>query len=77
MLTSTTGKRRAQTISAKETLKKEEDVKMKRTVIIGRIVPVKSVLHHLIDEPAVDSFVEVRRLDAQQEEAQERCQRED
>ena len=48
---------------------------MKRAVIIRRVVAVKPVLHYLIDEPAVDALVEVRRLDAQKEEAQERRER--
>src|SRR5262245_13570976 len=64
-------------VASKQTLKEQENVKMKRTVIIGRVVTVKPVLHHLIDEPAVDALVEVRWLDAQEEEAQERRQRED
>ena len=63
-------------VASKQTLKQQENVKVKRTVIIGRVVTVKPVLHHLIDEPAVDALVEVRWLDTQKEEAQERCQRE-
>ena len=64
-------------ISAKQTLRIAQNVKVKRTVIIGRVVTVKPVLHHLIDEPAVDALIEVRWLDTQEEEAQERGQRED
>lgn len=50
---------------------------MKRAVIIGGVITVKAVFHHLIDEPAIDAFVEVRRFDAQKEEAEKRCQCED
>ena len=39
-------------------------------MIVRRIVSIKPVLHHLIDKPTVDSFVEMRRLDAQQEQAE-------
>ena len=64
-------------IASKQTLKQQENIKVKRTVIIGRIVMVKPVLHHLIDKPAIDALIEVRWLDAQEEEAQERRHRED
>src|SRR4029077_8879465 len=64
-------------IPAKQTLREQKNVKVKRTVIIGRIVTVKPVLHDLIDEPSVDALVEVWWLHSQEEEAQERRQRED
>src|SRR5262249_43830247 len=64
-------------IASKQTLKQQENVKVKRAVIVGWVVAVKPVLHHLIDEPAVDALVEMGRLDAQEEKAQERCQHED
>src|SRR4030095_5302816 len=35
---------------------------MKRTVIIRRVIAIKAILDHLIDEPAVDPFVEMRRF---------------
>ena len=46
---------------------------MKRPVVIGRVVPVKPILHHLIDKPAVDALIKMRRLDGEQEKAQEHC----
>ena len=76
MLTSTIGKRIAHN-SVQTNSERAENVKVKRPVIIGRVVTVKSVFHHLIDEPAVDALVEVRWLDTQEEEAQQCCQRED
>jgi hypothetical protein len=42
-------------------------------VIVGGIVLVKPIFHHLIDKPSVDAFIEVRRFDTQQEKAQEHC----
>ena len=39
---------------------------MQRTVIIRRVVFVEAGFNQLIDKPAIDSFVEVRRLDAEQ-----------
>ncbi len=36
---------------------------MKRAVIVGRVVSIEPVFHHLIDEPAVDALIEVRWLD--------------
>lgn len=42
---------------------------MKRAVVISRVVLIEAVLHHLVDEPAVDTFVEVGRLDPEQEKA--------
>ncbi len=58
-------------IPAKQSLREQEDVKMKRPVIIRRVVFVEPVFHHLIDKPAVDSFVEMRWLDAEQKKTQE------
>ena len=58
-------------------LRKEENVEMERAVIIRRVVPVKAVLDHLIDEPAVDPLVEMRRLHPEQEKAQEGGERDD
>src|SRR5213592_1009673 len=46
---------------------------MKRAVVIGWVVPVKSILHHLIDKPAVDALIEMRRLDSEQQKAQKHC----
>ena len=64
-------------ISPEQSLRKEEHVKVQRPVIIGRIVFVETGLHHLIDEPAVDPFVEMRRLDPEQEQAKKRAERDD
>ena len=50
---------------------------MKRPVIIRRIVSVEPVLDHLIDEPAVDPLVEMRRLHPEEEDAQNGAERDD
>ena len=64
-----------QDISPKQCLTKEENVKMKRAVIIRWVVSVKSVFDHLIDEPAVDSFVKMGRLHLEEEDAQNGAER--
>ena len=64
-------------VPAEERLREEENVEMERPVIIRRVVAVEPGPPHLVDEPAVDPLVEVRRLHAQQQEAQERAQRDD
>ncbi len=74
MLTSTTGKAQRPDISSEQRLRQEENVKMQGPVIIGRVVFVIAVLDHLIDEPAVDALVEVRRLDPEEKEAEEGSQ---
>jgi len=61
-------------VPPKQALEKQQDVKVKRSVVIGRVVPVKSVLYHLIDEPSVDALIKVRRLHPEQEKAQEYCE---
>ena len=40
---------------------------MKRPVIVRGIIFVEAVLKHLINKPAVNSFVEVWRFDSEQE----------
>jgi hypothetical protein len=50
---------------------------VKRAVIIRRVVSVKAVFDHLIDEPAVDSLVKMRRLHAEQEKTQDGAERDD
>ena len=50
---------------------------MKRAVIIGRIVFVEAGLDHLIDKPAVDALVEMRRLHSEQKESKKRGQTDD
>ncbi len=55
-------------MASEEGLGNEQDVEVKRPVVVRRIVTVKTGLHHLVDEPAVDPLVEMRRLDAQEEE---------
>ena len=77
MLASTTGRRSAQMWRPKSASREKENVEMERPVIIRRIVAVESGLHHLVDEPAVDPLVEVRRLHAQEEEAEERAESDD
>jgi len=42
---------------------------MQRAVIIGRVVSVEPVLDHLIDEPTVDPFVEVWRLNPKEKKS--------
>ena len=46
-------------------------------MIIRGVIPTKSIMHDLIHEPAIDAFIEMRWLDAQQEKTQERCQPQD
>jgi hypothetical protein len=43
---------------------------MEGPMIVGRIVVIKTIFDHLIDEPAVDAFIEVWRLNSEQEKAQ-------
>ena len=50
---------------------------MKRTVVIGGVVFIESVPEHLIDEPPVDSFIEMRRLHSEQQKPQERGETDD
>ncbi len=64
-------------VAPEQCLREEENVEMERAVIIRRVVPVEAVLGHLIDEPAVDSLVEVGRLHPEQEKAQEGGERDD
>src|SRR4051794_12468166 len=45
---------------------------MERPVIIRRIVFIEPALDHLIDEPAVDSLIEMGRFDPEQEKP-EKC----
>src|SRR5438132_1818852 len=42
---------------------------MQRSVVIGRVVSIEPVLDHLIDEPTVDPFVEMRRFDPKQKKS--------
>jgi hypothetical protein len=46
-------------------------------MIIRRVVFVITGLDHLIDEPAVNSLVEMRRLNSEQENSQERAKSDD
>src|SRR5207244_11475539 len=64
-------------IAAEQCLRKQEHVKMKRAVIIRRIVFVETGLDHLIDKPAVDALIEMRRLHAEQKESQKRREADD
>jgi len=50
---------------------------MERPMIIGWIVSIKPVLHHLIDKPSIDAFVEMRRFDSEQKEPEENCEAQD
>src|SRR2546423_1027142 len=49
---------------------------MKRAVIVGRVISIESVLDHLIDEPAVDSFVKMWRFYSEKKDTQGRGQAE-
>src|SRR5687768_12205109 len=64
-------------VSAKQRLENEENVEVERAVIIRRVVAVETVLHHLVDKPPVDALVEMRRLDAEEEEPEKRAQADD
>src|SRR5205085_4785406 len=64
-------------IPPEKRLADEENVEVKRPVIICRVVTVEPVLDHLVDEPAVDSFVEMRRLDSEQKKTEERAEAHD
>ena len=44
---------------------------MERAVVVGRVIVIEAVLRHLVDEPAVDAFVEMGRFQPQEEEAQD------
>src|SRR5205807_5475784 len=46
-------------------------------MVVRRVVPVKPIVHHLIDKPSVDTLIKMRRLDAEQEKPQKRCQSQD
>src|SRR3954470_23874634 len=59
-------------ISSEECLRKQEHVKMQRPEIIRPIVVVEPVLDQLIDKPAIDPFIEVRRFYSEQEKPQKR-----
>ena len=48
---------------------------MEGAVIVRRVVAVKAVLHHLIDEPAVDPLVKMRRLHPEEDEPQKGAER--
>ena len=50
---------------------------MKRPVVISGVVFVESVPNHLIDKPAIDSFIEMRRLHSEQQKPQERGEADD
>ena len=64
-------------VPAEKRLREEKNVEMKRPVIIRRVVAVEPGLHHLIDEPAVDPLIEVRRFHAQEEEPEQRAEGDD
>ena len=61
-------------IPAEKRLREEQHVEMQRSVVIRGIISVEAILRHLIDEPAVDSFVEMRRLYPEEQEAEKRAQ---
>src|SRR3954453_22033568 len=46
-------------IPAEQRLRQEQDVEVKRAVVIRWIVSIEAILDHLIDEPAVNSLVKM------------------
>ena len=64
MLARTTGVRRAQRFRPNNVCDRNMNVEMKWPVIVRRVVLIEPVLDHLIDEPAVDAFVEMWRFEA-------------
>ena len=64
-------------VPAEKRLADQENIEMKRAVVIRGVVAVEAALYHLVDEPAVDPFVEVGRLDAEQEKAEESAEAHD
>src|SRR5437762_3044924 len=58
-------------VPAEKRLADKENIEMKRAVVIRGVVAVEAALDHLVHEPAVDPFVEVGRLDPEQEKAEE------
>src|SRR5437762_965677 len=62
-------------VPAEKRLADQENIEMKRAVVIRGVVAVEAALDHLVHEPAVDPFVEVGRLDPVQEKAEERAER--
>src|SRR5256885_1233270 len=64
-------------IPAEQTFRQQQDVKVQGPVVIRRIVSVKAVMYDLIHKPAIDAFIEMRRLDTQQKKTQERSQPQD
>src|ERR1043166_7203976 len=61
-------------VAAEQRLANKENVEVERPVIIRGVVAIEPVLDHLIDEPAVDSLVEMGRLDSEQEKPEERAE---
>src|ERR1051326_42438 len=61
-------------VPAKQALENQQDIEVKRPVVIGRVISVKSVLHHLIDEPSVDALIKVWPLLSEQKKPQEDCE---
>src|SRR4051812_11598055 len=59
-------------IPPQQSLANKENIEVERPVIIRRVISVEPVLDHLIDEPAVDSLVEMRGLDPEEEKPEER-----
>ena len=64
------GKPQGPEVASEKGLAEENRVEMERSMIVGRIVMVKAVDPHLVGEPPVDALVEMRRLDIQQDRAE-------
>ena len=50
---------------------------MERSVIVGWVIRIKSVFGHLIDEPTIDSLIEMRGFKVQTRDSNKRCQEQD
>src|SRR4029453_17294447 len=63
-------------IAPEEGLRKEDRVKVQRSVVVHRIVTKVTVACHLICKPAIHTLVEMRWLDVEQSDTQRRgeCQ---
>ena len=55
----------------------EQDIEVKRSVVVGRVVGVVPGIRHLVAEPPIDSFVEMRRFYVQLREADNRSKQQD
>ena len=64
-------------VASEQFLRDKDGVKMPRPVEIGRIIGEVPLFAHAVGEPAVDAFVEMRRFEVEQHEAEDRGQSHD